>query len=244
MIKKLPLLALFGSTLFCASSAYDIQSFVDQASRASGIFAGKAINTKEDGQDLYVAIGEYEWMVTDDDNGELKFSIDRISANNEELIAALDEFYTSYGESLQDNACEIEDALEGVLEAANPLEGFREPYSFANLVRQTGHDFRTNANTYSAQWLKNYMEAGKIVANDTQTINEYLNNELQDIDDFDSGLVAFDIDESFNQTATLAEPAFDNLIASINFHEADISFQNGYKYGQATTTTNLRKPKL
>ena len=245
MIKKLPLLALLSSTLFYASSGYEVQKFVDEVSRASGIFTGKAINIVEDGQDLSVTIGEYEWMVTDDDNGELKFSVDRISANNEELISALDEFYTSFGESLQNNDDEIEDALEGALEAIGVLQVFQiQQITLANMVRQTGIDFQTNSSTYSAEWLKEYMEADANLAKKTHYIDEFLNNELQDIHDFDSALVALDIDESLAENLILMEPAFDDVIASIDFEEADVAFQDGYKVGHAASAISLGKHKL
>ena len=189
MIKVIFALALLGSTLFCASSAQRPQTFFDEVEAAVEEFFSEAVIFTETELESSYIIGEYDWVLTDNSEGQVEVSVHTVPASDAtNLEGALTDLIEKLGEAIQDRADEIETELEGLTgteEDVNEVQQENDPTA-AN-IRQFGSELQANASQISATLVQNYNRAAVNYTYNDNDVTNRLNSALNSIYKYKSG---------------------------------------------------------
>ena len=207
MIKVASALALLSSTLLYASSAQVINDAVNDLNTDINAFIDKAVITNETADSISFTLGEYEWTLTE--NNEDTFSVHHISSPiANKLQASLTDFLVEVGESIQDDANEIEITSEGLFEG-QLNETVRDNNGTANIVREFGHELQVNASKISVAWIENYNELAYNYTNNVDNVTDLLNEQLNVIDKESDDLDEADPVEVLGNTLDFANDVAD-----------------------------------
>ena len=188
MIKVIFALALLSSTLFCASSAQQQQTFADEVEAAVEEFFSEALIYTETELESSYVIGEYDWILTDNDQGQYEVNVHTVSASEAtNLGGALTDLIESLGEAIQDRADEIESELDGLTGAEEDvIEIQQENDATAANIRQFGSELQANASRISANLVQNYNGAAANYTSNVNHATDQLNNAINNIHNYNS----------------------------------------------------------
>jgi len=194
MIKIIFVLALLSSTLFCASYAQqtndlsDNNDFSDDIDSAVEEFLSEAIIFSETELESSFIIGEYEWTLFNNNEGEIELSVDSIAASiATDLEGALTDLLVSIGEAIENRADEIESELDGLIGAEEDvMEIQQENNATAANIRRFGNELQANASQLSATLVKNYNIAASDYSNNVDHVTDKLNQALNTLQNSES----------------------------------------------------------
>ena len=228
MIKIIFVLALLSSTLFCASSAQRPQTFADEVDAAFEEFFTEAVIFTETDLESSFILGEYNFVLLDNNEGETEVSIHTVSASEAtNLCSALTELIEKLGEAIQDSASEIEteiDQLNSAEEDITETETEQDNNVTAAEIRQFGSELQANASQISTTIVQSYNRAA--AAHDTVYFSN-LANQLS------NALNTLEVHSADNHDAVL------KVLANIQSIEDQILQQGPETATEAATETNL-----
>ena len=229
MIKIIFVLALLSSTLFCASSAQRPQTFADEVDAAFEEFFTEAVIFTETDLESSFIIGEYDWSLSENNEGETELSVHTVPASEAtDLGGALTELIEKLGEAIQDSADEIETEIDQLNSAEEDIAETQQDNNVtAAEIRQFGSELQANASQISVAIVRNYNKAAiAAVAHDKAYFNNLANQ-------LNSALNTLEVRSADNHNAIL------NVLAGIQSIEDQI-LQQGSETATATETeTNL-----
>ena len=178
MIKIIFALVLLSSTLFYASSAQRPQTFFPEVEAAFEEFLNEAVIFTETDLESSFIIGEYDFVLLDNNEGQIQVSIHTVPASEAtNLGGALTDLIEKVGEAIQDSADEIETELDLLISAGKDINGVQQYNNVtAADIRQFGSELQTNVSQTSAAIVRDYNRAAAAAAHGTAYFNNLANH--------------------------------------------------------------------
>ena len=179
MMKIIFALALLSSTLFCAS-AQRPQIYVHEVEAAFVEFYSEAVIFTETDIEASYIIGEYDWVVTHNKDGEVELSVHTVPASEAtDLDGALTELFERLGEVLLAEADEIEIELDGLIGSEEDVDDIQKTDATAANIRQFGSELQANASQFSAYIAQGYNDVATIYTGNVDNIDSIAISKIQ-----------------------------------------------------------------
>jgi len=173
MIKACLILAL----TFCAS-AQDVQGLLNQINNAAAPIAND-VNLNRIGDALSLVIGEYEWVLSENGEGEVGLNVNNVPGNSNNVASTLAGLLATAGASAQDNSDVINNIVSNEAESVGIV--IQDNNVISEAAEQYGNQIQDNAESVSPALADVYNQVASQISTNQNGIKDQVNQQLNSV---------------------------------------------------------------